>query len=48
MSGETTVETVVEAMRRGATDYMVKPLVPARLRRLGGARAPGRLVSLCC
>ncbi|HEY4882541.1 MAG TPA: response regulator [Myxococcales bacterium] len=34
MSGETTVETVVEAMRRGATDYMIKPLVPSRLRRL--------------
>jgi NtrC-family two-component system response regulator AlgB len=34
MSVDAAVETVVEAMRRGAVDYLVRPLTPAPLRRV--------------
>jgi NtrC-family two-component system response regulator AlgB len=34
MSVDPGVDTVVEAMRRGAVDYLVRPLTPARLRRV--------------
>lgn len=34
MSGDSAVETILEAMRRGAIDYLVRPLAPERLRHL--------------
>jgi len=34
MTGHASVETAVDAMRRGARDYLVKPVDPAKLRNM--------------
>ena len=43
ITGHASLETSIEALRLGATDYLIKPVSPGRCRDLGTGDAPGQL-----